>query len=107
MIYIHFIEKLWESRINRAIFSICTLLILSFVVLDSLEDGPESAATICFGSLGVGVGAIFLGMNMMRLLPDDPRYHGQWRAQAALLISAGGILLYEVAGPFCWSACLK
>ena len=100
MIYVHFFQRLWKSKSNRVVASICILLMLLFVVSDSLEDGPESAATTCLGSLGGGVGAIFLCMNMMRLLPEEPRFHEQWRRQAALLMAGGGIFLY-----FAWSNC--
>lgn len=106
MIYVQFFQKLWKSRGSRIIVFICVLLILSSIVSDSLVEGPDSALTLCLGSLGVGGGAIFLGMNMMRLLPDAPRFHGQWRGQAALLIAAGGIFLYG-AWRDCMSICFN
>ncbi len=106
MLYIGFFQELWKSRGSRVIVFICILLVLLFIISDSLEEGPESALTRCLGSLGVGVGATFLGMNMMRLLPDNPRFHWQWRGQAALLIAAGGIFLYG-AWHDCTSICFK
>lgn len=94
MVYTHFFRELWKSKGNRVIVCICILIILLSIVSDSLAE-ENYMLTGCLGALGVGVGSIFLGMNMMRLLPENPRYHAQWRRLAAFSIAIGGIALYS------------
>jgi len=99
MIYVHFFQELWKSKGNRVIAYVCILIILLSIVSDSLAE-ENYMLTGCLVALGAGVGAIFLGMNMMRLLPENPCYHAQWRRLAAFLIAVGGIALYGA-----WSSC--
>ena len=103
MRYIRFFKKLWKSTSNRIIACVCILLLLLSVISDSSKN-ENLMLTDCLLGLGVGGGAIFLGMNMMRLLPEDPRFHRDWRGQAALLIAGGGIFLYTALN-HCSSLC--
>ena len=103
MMYIRFLQILWKSRASRAFLSICILLSLLSIVIEA----QNFTLSVCLGTLGFGGGAIFLGINMLRFLPENltPRLRGQWRGQAVLLI-AGGAVFLSGAWMHCSSICI-
>lgn len=87
-----FFQRLWKFKANRVVAFVYVLLFLSIIIADSLQ---VDALVGGLGSLGIGGGVIFIGVNMMRLLPEDPRLRDRWRGQAVLLIAGGVIIIYQ------------
>ena len=83
MIYIDFLGRSSRSRLYTVLGWLCIALIVGPIVADSLGGG-NSPLSGCLGSLGAGLSSTLLGVAMVRLLPDEPRFWDLWRAQAPL-----------------------
>jgi hypothetical protein len=81
--------QILKSKTRRRIGTFFLLAILLSIVFDFLDGIKDSNLTVFWGTVGGGGGAIFLGINLLRFLPDHPAYRWQYGLLAIIWIFGG------------------
>ena len=73
------------------LFVLCVVLSMIFDSVD--ESGPWKELGTLFGFLGVGGGLLFLGVNLLRFLPENRLHRWQFIWFAIVSIFGGALFL--------------
>ena len=85
--------QIFRSRTRRRMGAFFLLAILLSIIFDFVDGIDDSDLTVFWRAVGGGGGFLFLGVNLLRFLPDDPIYRWHYRGMGILLVLGGSLFL--------------